>query len=766
MTQTRSLPECWQHPALLSLLPLLYVAWADGDLTPEEIAQIRTRSERLSHLDDECRAVVADWLSPDHPPTPQALHTLLAAIRNQAATIPEPHKLALVDLGLQLARAGDPDLAVHEREVEALKELVGDLALDAGDATQRILQFDHGPWPEVESPPVFDGLAERLQQPFASTRFRLLQWMGERGRQTPPDHDHEQYRSWVTQQVGDLGQSGFGALSFPAPLGGSDSPGAFVAAFETLAFGNLSVLVKFGVQYGLFAGALHQLGNDAQHAKYLSPASTMSLPGCFAMTETGHGSNVQGLQTTATYDGHCDQFVIDTPHPDARKDYIGNAARDGEMAVVFARLRCDNEDYGVHAFLARIRDPDGSTADGVTIDDCGAKLGLNGVDNGRISFDRVRIPRDQQLDRFGGVSPNGKYESAIASDNKRFFTTLGALVGGRVSVALASLSVAKTALTVAIRYGEERRQFGAEGERETRLLDYPSHQLRLMPRLARTYAFHFALRQLAEDFVAAPVDDRRQLETDAAGLKALATWHATDVVQETRECCGGLGYLQSSRFADLKADCDVFTTFEGDNTVLLQLVAKSLLTGYRKQFADLNAVGVARLLIAQAADRVVELNPIATHDSSPDHLRDPAFQADVLRYRKDHLLSTLANRLRRRIKNGETAHEAFLACQAHLLATARAHVEHQVFTRMIESSEIDVDPTAKTALDRTLALAGVSLLTENRAWFQEHGVFGSGKAKAIQRLNETLCGELRPHAAALVAAFAIPDTLLPEFAHT
>ena len=122
------------------------------------------------------------------------------------------------------------------------------------------------------------------------------------------------------------------------------------------------------------------------------------------MTETGHGSNVQALRTTATYDAETQEFVIHTPDDDARKDYIGNAARDGRMAVVFAQLIAGGEERGVHALLVPIRDEHGDPCPGVRLEDCGAKLGLNGVDNGRIWFDHVRVPRENLLDRYAQVA--------------------------------------------------------------------------------------------------------------------------------------------------------------------------------------------------------------------------------------------------------------------------------------------------------------------------------------------------------------------------
>ena len=80
------------------------------------------------------------------------------------------------------------------------------------------------------------------------------------------------------------------------------------------------------------------------------------LPGCFAMTETGHGSDVQQLRTTCTYDPATETFDLHTPHQAARKDYIGNAAKDGRMAVVFAQLITQGKNHGVHAWLVPIRD--------------------------------------------------------------------------------------------------------------------------------------------------------------------------------------------------------------------------------------------------------------------------------------------------------------------------------------------------------------------------------------------------------------------------
>src|SRR6185295_9821939 len=247
------------------------------------------------------------------------------------------------------------------------------------------------------------------------------------------------------------------------------------------------------------------------------------------------------------FDRERGDFELHTPDEMARKDWIGNAARDGRMATVFAQLEVDATPHGVHAFLVPIRGEGGSPLPGVTIEDCGRKGGLLGVDNGRLTFDRVRVPRESLLNRFADVDEWGVYTSPIASPGRRFFTMLGTLVAGRISVAAASLSAAKSGLAIAVRYAVERRQFGPSDAPETALLDYPHHQRRLLPRLATAYAIDFAHKDLVARYLARTERDAREVESWAAGLKAYASRFAVDTLQVCRECCGGQGYLTVNR---------------------------------------------------------------------------------------------------------------------------------------------------------------------------------------------------------------------------
>src|SRR5690606_35259259 len=221
------------------------------------------------------------------------------------------------------------------------------------------------------------------------------------------------------------------------------------------------------------------------HERWLPDILSLKVPGAFAMTEIGHGSDVAALATTATFDADTDEFVIHTPFKAAWKEFLGNAALHGRAAVVFAQLITKGVTHGVHAFYVPIRDEQGELLPGIGSEDDGLKGGLNGIDNGRLHFTNVRVPRTNLLNRYGDVAEDGTYSSPIPSPGRRFFTMIGTLVQGRVSLSGASTVAAKAALAIAITYGSQRRQFTAASDTEEEvILDYQRHQRRLLPRLA------------------------------------------------------------------------------------------------------------------------------------------------------------------------------------------------------------------------------------------------------------------------------------------
>ncbi len=607
---------------------------------------------------------------------------------------------------------------------------------------------------------VVDELTTVLDGRWAELRARLRERMTATKLADSYDLDRETHCAQVFEQLRALVATGHPKLGFDREYGGEGDIGGSVVSFEMLGYGDLSLMVKAGVQWGLFGGAVQMLGTRRHHERYLRDIMSLELPGCFAMTESGHGSDVQHLRTTATFtDGG---FTIDTPDDDARKDYIGNAARDGRMAVVFAQLVIGDRSYGVHAFMVPIRDEAGRPLPGVRIEDCGPKAGLNGVDNGRLWFSGVRVPREALLNRYADVAPDGTYSSPIESDGRRFFTMLGALVRGRVSVAGSAGSATQRALTIGIRRAEARRQFERPGtDEEIVLLDYLAHQRKLLPALATTYALHFAQEELVamlHDVHSAPSPDERAqrvLESRAAGIKAVATWHATATIQAVREACGGAGYLAENLLPGLKADTDVFTTFEGDNTVLMQLVAKGLLTDYRDNFADLSPLATARLVAEQLMGAVLERLP-ARKLGSPE-LFDRSWHRELFADRAQHVLAGLARRLRAAASSDVDPFEVFNDAQDHVLLAGRAHIDQVVLEAFVAGIERCASPAAAELLNRVCDLYVLSTIEAERGWFLEHGRLTPPVAKRVVAEVNGLCKELRPHARTLVDAFAIPE---------
>lgn len=746
-------------PELSPYLPLVYLAWADGDLTAAEISTIQRRVRRIDELPDDARSSLCAWLDPDAPPSSTDVYGLLSTIRRRAEDLSCDERAGLTELVDRLASGSS------EAGARALEELEGALGIGRGDTSSRLLGVGR-PRPEssadaVEPRPFdVDALARYLDGSHRAQReeVRRLLASDDFGHR---DLDRAAYRDRVLEWTRRLAERGHGALAYPEAAGGAADLGAFVAVFETLAHHDLSLLVKFGVQFGLFGGSVQNLGTE-RHLDTLRKAGTAELLGCFAMTEIGHGSNVREIETTATYDPSAREFELHSPSESAGKNWAGNAARHATMATVFAQLHVGGEHHGVHAFLVPIRDDRGQPRSGVRIADNGPKMGLEGVDNGRIWFDRVRVPKDALLDRFASVSDDAEYESPIPSDTKRFFTMVGTLVGGRISVGAASVSVAKSALAIAVKYAIRRRQFGEPGEPEMKIMDYQTHQTRLMPQLARTYALHFAMRDLVDRYRAAKAEgeDSQQVEARAAGLKAYATWHGRDTLQVCRECCGGEGYALVNRIGAFMNDFEVFTTFEGDNTVLVQLLTRSLLSGYKRQFTNMDLFGMVRFAAGWAQKKVEGINPMSGRSTDSETLRSRDHHLHVLGVREEQLLSSVAARLKKRLDAGLEGVDALNQVQDHVVSTGLAHVERVTYEAMCSGVDACEDEGLRGRLDRLRALYGVHCLMEHRAWFLENGYFQGPQSRAIRDEFLALCAEVREEAAALVEAFAIPDAVL------
>ncbi|SIR68047.1 acyl-CoA dehydrogenase family protein [Williamsia sterculiae] len=603
----------------------------------------------------------------------------------------------------------------------------------------------------------------------------------------------EQTRERTFDHLKRLADLDFAAAGFRPEHGGTGDVGAAITGIEMLGYADLSLMVKAGVQWGLFGGAIENLGTQRHHDRYVKDLINLDLLGSFAMTEIGHGSNVQALETVATYDPQTEEFVVHSTTPDASKEYIGGAGQTATIAAVFAQLVTGGPDEeptgrGVHCFVVPIRDESGADLPGITTHDDGYKGGLKGVDNGGITFDEVRIPRENLLNKYADVDADGTYTSPIENENRRFFTMLGTLIRGRTSVAATAGAAGRKALAIATRYGLSRKQFEApDADHEIAIMDYLAHQRRLLPLIATSYALAFAQNEVTNELhevqggpeqnpdTASDGDDsragrQRELEALVAGLKAMTTWHASHTINTCREACGGAGYLAANQLSIMRGDIDVFTTFEGDNTVLTQLLAKELLSAYAQDVRGLSTVGWARFIADMARDVFLEksaarqvvqtLMDSSDEDTEKSELSNRGTQIRLLRNREDHLVRTCAQRLRRATEPDADAFEVFNSAQDHLLKVGQAHVERVVLESFVEAIDNCDSRAASELLGKVCDLFVYSLLEQDLDWFLMHRHVSVERAKAIRRGVNDLCADLRPHARTLVDAFGVPEGLL------
>lgn len=602
---------------------------------------------------------------------------------------------------------GEVSAAVADLDTKSLRLFLDGHDLELRDEIQRLLAED----PLFQVTPKFHNSQKEVQRQITDLRIKRLEQLG-----------------YVKYVMSDLQK--------------------WLAISETLNLGELSTVVKLaGVHVGLVCGAIRALGTERHHQKYLPDLLGVRLKACFGLTELGHGSNVQGIETTITYDRASDELIVNTPVETAQKHWLGGAL--GAMVgVIFGQLYVDGENKGVHAAIVPMRDQHGALLPGVAIADCGHKQGLNGVDNGRIWFKNVRVPRENLLNHFGDISANGTYSSPLKTPEERFAASIGALVGGRVFMAGGVQVVARLALAIAIRYGLSRRQFG-EGRQETLLMDYPLHQRRLMPLLANLFVYAASSSDIKDLWMRERTPDvMKQIHLVVAGLKPLVTWNAHATLQMCRESCGGQAFGTINRIGTMKNDLDVWLTFEGDNYVLLQQVSRYLLKEYQKQVS---------------AKRFTEPFEFLNYAGGVDgDITSLQFQRQVFNAREASLLKHSATLLMKNLKQFSSPIEAWNASVETTNELAKAHAERHVFEVYVAAVE-KAPQQIQAVLHLMRSLFALTKFYDDASFLRNVDAL-SKHMPNIRVEIQRLCKELRDYAPQLVQSFGIHEALLAPIA--
>ncbi|ERL85619.1 hypothetical protein D910_03038 [Dendroctonus ponderosae] len=566
-----------------------------------------------------------------------------------------------------------------------------------------------------------------------------------------------------------------------------------------------AALVKMGLGIKIFTGILEKLGSE-RHRGIIQEIRQGKVSGCFAMTEIGHGTNVKGMKTSATYLSESEEFELHTPDFLAAKCWAGNLGNVATHAIVYAQLYVSGVHHGLHVFVVPIRDPETlQPFPGVTVGDMGEKIGLNGIDNGFLLFSHYRIPRAYLLNDTGDVTEEGRYVTPYQNESQRFGASLLALSASRVWVTAQSDAYGGCALTTALRYSAVRRQFApSEGEQEVAILEYQTQQLkadfalhqpqcatdksdqnqpsyeqisrklvspqqyRLLPHLAAAYMLKVFTRYLNDVFEQMIGQPRSasisllavEVHVVTCAAKPLSGWLMRDAIQSCREACGGHGYLKGAGLGAWRANQDAALTYEGENWVLVQQTSNFLL----KIWPQIRAGTIIESPLG-SVDFLNEWQEILRARFEATTVQELCRPAGILRmfqWRACYLLQQTAQALEGRLEGGQTKFWARSDSQVFAAKDlAVAFSEHFLLRKFLDKVASCSDGGLRPVLLRVFALYGLFSLEKSLGLLYQGGFAqGAAPGQLIQRGVLELCAQLKDEAVALVDVIAPPDAVL------
>nr|OQO20466.1 hypothetical protein B0A51_11805 [Rachicladosporium sp. CCFEE 5018] len=534
----------------------------------------------------------------------------------------------------------------------------------------------------------------------------------------------------------------------------------------------------YGLHESMFLITLQGQGNAEQHKRFLEPAQEYKYIGCYAQTELGHGSNVRGLETTATWNPEDKTFTIHSPTLTSSKWWIGSLGRTANFAVVMAQLYLGGKPYGPHPFVVQIRDlKTHQPLENIAIGDIGPKFGYNTMDNGYLLFNKVKVPHISMLARFSSIDPKTNKYIRPSSPSLIY----GTLTWVRSTIVLQSGGVLARGVTIATRYCSVRRQFQDRDDQskesgENQVINYTMVQIRLLPLLATCFALHFTgrgmmalyeanQRKLAADSgkAAAQASNRgagpeetasssdllADLHATSCGLKSLASYTAVEGLEMCRRACGGHGYSNFSGIGTWFADYLPTATWEGDNYMLTQQVARYLLKSARSVLKGVEPTNDTQSILSNFLARQDQGAAFDVLSKDEDIVEAFAWRSSFLTFEA--------------LKHRDEQKRSWNSLLVDFYRLSRAHSQYMVvknFYETLQSPAIssELDPPTLDVMHKLFRLYALHTLE------QEASEFYTSSAVTVRQIQLArtssvmkLLEEIRPHAIRLVDSWDFPD---------
>lgn len=535
----------------------------------------------------------------------------------------------------------------------------------------------------------------------------------------------------------------------------------------------------YGLHESMFLITLRDQGTPEQHEKFLKPAEKYQYIGCYAQTELGHGSNVRGLETTATWNSEDKTFTIHSPSLTASKWWIGSLGRTANHAVVMAQLMINGKSYGPHPFVVQIRDlKTHEPLENIHVGDIGPKFGYNTMDNGFLLFNNVKVPHISMLARFSSVDKKTNRYVRPTSPSLVY----GTLTWVRSTIVMQAGGVLARGVTIATRYCAVRRQFqdrdAPEWQKgENQVINYTTVQIRLLPLLATTFALHFTGKAMMALYTASQkkmsqdvgkVGEKQRgagpeethsgsdlladLHATSCGLKSLASYTAVEGLEICRRACGGHGYSSFSGIGPWYADYLPTATWEGDNYMLTQQVARYLLKSARSILKGNEPTNDTTAILANFLSRQDQGAAFDVLGNDADIVAAFAWRSAFLTFEA--------------LKHRDEQKRPWNSLLVDFYRLSRAHSQYTIVKNFYETLQSSPSASPSEQLDtETLALMHkLFRLYALHTLEQEASEFYTSSAVTVRQIQLArtnavmkLLEDVRPHAVRLVDAWDFPD---------